>query len=233
VVSAVTLAWQAAREQRLHLTRGGARKSGTGPAGPTRLSLDDYVLATCYRQHLGMPCRLIGEILGVHESSISLATGRIAPLLTQQGITIHPPPASAPSMTCWGARRAQRWSLQLLHRVVHVSGSSKLNVGQRHALNPERHKHRMLVLLECDLLTAAVQRVPDPAVDQLSIIQAGRPPAGVVNSLLDEACRSAESNHTCPFRLHDYLSRNVTGAVGYAIFRRYRLTPEYSGVHQS
>ena len=90
VASAVTLAWQAAREQRLHLTRGGARKRGTGPAGPTRLSLDGHVLATCYRQHLGMPCRLIGEILGVHESSISLATGRIAPLLEQQGITITP-----------------------------------------------------------------------------------------------------------------------------------------------
>jgi hypothetical protein len=90
LASAVTLAWQAAREQRLHLTRGGARKRGSGPAGPTRLSLDAYVLATCYRQHLGMPCRLIGEILGVHESSISLATGRIAPLLTRQGITILP-----------------------------------------------------------------------------------------------------------------------------------------------
>ena len=89
VVSAVTLAWQAAREQRLHLTRGGARKRGTGPAGP-RLSLDAHVLATCYRQHLGMPCRLIGEILGVHESTISLATGRIAPLLTRQDITVLP-----------------------------------------------------------------------------------------------------------------------------------------------
>ena len=90
VVSAVTLAWQAAREQRLHLTRGGARKRGTGPAGPTRLSLHAHVLAACYRQHLGMSCRLIGEILGVHHSSISLATGRIAPLLTRQGITIPP-----------------------------------------------------------------------------------------------------------------------------------------------
>ena len=89
VVSAVTLAWQAAREQRLHLTRGGARKRGTGPAGP-RLSLDAHVLATCYRQHLGMPCRLIGEIPGVHESTISLATGRIAPLLTRQDITVLP-----------------------------------------------------------------------------------------------------------------------------------------------
>jgi hypothetical protein len=90
LAAAVSLAWEAAREQRLHLTRGGTRKRGTGPAGPTRLSLDAHILATCYRQHLAMPCRLIGEILGVHESSISLATGRITPLLKQQGITITP-----------------------------------------------------------------------------------------------------------------------------------------------
>ena len=98
VLSAVTLAWQAAREQRLHLTRGGARKRGTGPAGPTRLSLDGHVLAACYRQHLGMPCRLIAEILGVHESSISLATGRVAPLLEQHGITIAPAKARISSL---------------------------------------------------------------------------------------------------------------------------------------
>jgi hypothetical protein len=97
-VSAVTLAWQAAREQRLHLTRGGARKRGTGPAGPTRLSLDGHVLAACYRQHLSMPCRLIGQILGVHESSVSLATARIAPLLEQHGITIAPAKARVSSL---------------------------------------------------------------------------------------------------------------------------------------
>jgi len=97
-VSAVTLAWQAAREQRLHLTRGAARKRGTGPAGPTRLSLDGHVLAACYRQHLGMPCRLIGQILGVHESSISLATSRVAPLLEQHGITIAPAKARISSL---------------------------------------------------------------------------------------------------------------------------------------
>ena len=98
VVSTVTLAWQAAREQRLHLTRGGARKRGTGPAGPTRLSLDGHVLATCYRQHLGMPCHLIGEILGVHESSISLATSRVAPLLEHHAITIAPAQARITSL---------------------------------------------------------------------------------------------------------------------------------------
>jgi hypothetical protein len=89
LVTAVTVPWQAAREQRLHLTRGRARRKH-GPAGPARLSLDARVLATVYRQHLRMPCHLIGRLLGVDESTISLATRRIAPLLHDQGITITP-----------------------------------------------------------------------------------------------------------------------------------------------
>jgi hypothetical protein len=90
LAAGVSLAWDAAREQRLHLTRGGRRRRNSGPAGPTRLSLDGHVLAAIYRQRLAMPCRLIGALLGVDESAISLATCRIAPLLEQQGISITP-----------------------------------------------------------------------------------------------------------------------------------------------
>ena len=90
LTASVTLAWEAAREQRLHLTRGARRRRSTGPDGPTRLSLHGHVLATIYRQRLAMPCHLIGTLLGVDESTISLATCRIAPLLKQQGITITP-----------------------------------------------------------------------------------------------------------------------------------------------
>ena len=90
LAAAVNLTWEAAREQRLHLTRGGRRRRNSGPAGPTRLSLHGHILAAIYRQRLGMPCRLIGALLGVDESTVSLATRRIAPLLEQQGITITP-----------------------------------------------------------------------------------------------------------------------------------------------
>jgi hypothetical protein len=90
LAAGVSLAWDAAREQRLHLTRGGRRRRNSGPAGPTRLSLDGHVLAAIYRQRLAMPCRLIGALPGVDESTISLATCRIAPLLEQQGISITP-----------------------------------------------------------------------------------------------------------------------------------------------
>jgi DDE family transposase len=90
LVTDMTLAWEAAREQRLYLIRGGRRRRNSGPAGPTRLSLHGHVLATIYRQRLGMPCHLIGRLLGVDESTVSLATCRTAPLLEQQGITITP-----------------------------------------------------------------------------------------------------------------------------------------------
>jgi len=90
LTASVTLAWEAAREQRLHLTRGGRRRRSTGPSGPTRLSLHGHILATIYRQRLAMPCHLIGTLLGVDETSISLATCRVAPILKQQGITITP-----------------------------------------------------------------------------------------------------------------------------------------------
>jgi hypothetical protein len=46
-----------------------------------------------------MPCRLTGQIPGVHESSISLATCRIAPLLEQHGITIAPARARISSLS--------------------------------------------------------------------------------------------------------------------------------------
>ena len=98
-VAALTLPWQAAREQRLHLTRGHTRKRPTGPTGPTHLSLEAHVLATCYRQHLAMPCHLIATLLGVHETSISLATTRTTPLLAQHGITITPATTRIPTLT--------------------------------------------------------------------------------------------------------------------------------------
>jgi hypothetical protein len=90
LAASMTLAWEAAREQRLHLTRGGSRRRNSGPAAPTRLGLHGHLLAAAYRQRLAMPCHLIGTLLGVDESTISLATRRITPVLTQHGITITP-----------------------------------------------------------------------------------------------------------------------------------------------
>jgi hypothetical protein len=86
LLAAVAVPFAAAREQRLHLERGHARRKATG-GGPRKLPFEAIVTAAACRLRLRMPCRLLGEILGVHESAISLATSRITPILQQHGIT--------------------------------------------------------------------------------------------------------------------------------------------------
>jgi transposase len=86
LLAAVTVPFAAAREQRLHLDRGRGRLKPSG-GGPKRLPLEAIVTAAACHLRLRMPYRLLGEILGVHQSTISLAAGRITPLLTRHGIT--------------------------------------------------------------------------------------------------------------------------------------------------
>ena len=88
LLAAVTVPFAAAREQRLHLDRGRGRRKASG-GGPTRLPFEAIVTAAACHLRLRMPYRLLSEILGVHESTISLAAGRIAPLLAPHGITRH------------------------------------------------------------------------------------------------------------------------------------------------
>jgi hypothetical protein len=89
LLAAVAVPWQAAREQRLHLDRGHARRKASG-GGPRQLPFEAIVTAAACRLRLRMPCRLLGEILGVHQSAISLAAGRITPILEHHGITRPP-----------------------------------------------------------------------------------------------------------------------------------------------
>ena len=88
LLEAVAVPWAAAREQRLHLDRGHARRKASG-GGPKRLPFAAVVTAAACRQRLGMPYRLLSELLGAHESTISLAARRVIPLLAQHGITQH------------------------------------------------------------------------------------------------------------------------------------------------
>jgi hypothetical protein len=121
LAAALQIPYAAAREQRLHLARGGPRRTAGGAHAPLRLSLPAYLLATIYRHRLGMPCYRIAALLGVDASTISLATSRIAGLpgtgstalapgpvrlatpddlrrhAAAAGITIPAPPAAAPS----------------------------------------------------------------------------------------------------------------------------------------
>jgi Rhodopirellula transposase DDE domain len=86
LLAAVAVPWAAAREQRLHLARGHRRRKASG-GGPRTLPYDAIVTAAACRLRLGMPWRLLGELLGAHESTISLAAGRVIPLLQEHGIT--------------------------------------------------------------------------------------------------------------------------------------------------
>jgi hypothetical protein len=80
--------WQAAREQRLHLTRGQARRKASGGT-PWKLPFEAIVTAAACHLRLRMPYRLLSELLGADKTTISQAASRIIPLLEDHGITPH------------------------------------------------------------------------------------------------------------------------------------------------
>jgi hypothetical protein len=90
LLAAVAVTWQADRERRLHINRGGARTKNSGPA-PRALPYEAIVAAAACRQKLNMTYALLSQVLGVHNSTISEAAGRIIPLLENHGITAAPP----------------------------------------------------------------------------------------------------------------------------------------------
>ena len=88
LLDAVAVPFAAAREQRLHLARGAARRKASG-GGPRTLPFEAIVTAAACHLRLRMPYRLLAGLLGAHESTISLAAGRATPLLAAHGITPH------------------------------------------------------------------------------------------------------------------------------------------------
>jgi transposase len=119
LAASLELPWAAAREQRLHLARGGPRRQNSGPAGPRKLGLPARLLAAVYRYRLGMTCQAIAGLLGTDHSVISVTTRQTAALLppgstpltpgphrlrtiddlrehaATAGLTLRPPPAAA------------------------------------------------------------------------------------------------------------------------------------------
>ena len=88
LLEAAAVPWQAAREQRLHLDRGRGRRKASGGT-PWKLPFAAIVTAAACHQRLRMPYRLLAELLGAHETTISLAARRVIPLLEKHGITPH------------------------------------------------------------------------------------------------------------------------------------------------
>jgi Rhodopirellula transposase DDE domain len=88
LLEAVAVPWAAAREQRLHLARGHARRKASGST-PWRLPFEAIVTAAACHLRLRMPYRLLSELLGADKTTISQAARRVIPLLQAHGITPH------------------------------------------------------------------------------------------------------------------------------------------------
>jgi Rhodopirellula transposase DDE domain len=87
LTAALALPWQAAREQQLHLARGGARTRRPGNHGRTALTLDTLITATACHHQLGMTWQLLGSLLSLDHSTLSRPAARLTPLLEPHGIT--------------------------------------------------------------------------------------------------------------------------------------------------
>lgn len=88
------LPWAAAREQRLHLHRGGTPRTRTSPPGTPTYTLDTMLLATIYHYRHGMPYSNIAALLGADNSTIGPAVRTITTLLG----TDHPALAAGPEI---------------------------------------------------------------------------------------------------------------------------------------
>jgi len=93
LAAALEVPFAARREQRLYQKRGGPRQGTGNTSGHNRkLDLTDHVLATRIRQHLNLPPKVIGALLGADGTTISHATSRTAPLMAAL-----PPQPAAPA----------------------------------------------------------------------------------------------------------------------------------------
>jgi hypothetical protein len=89
LLEAVTVPWQAAREQRLHLARGHARRKASGQ--PLSLPLAAVIAAAACHHRLSMTYRQLSDLLGTTPSTIRLSVSRLSPILEQHGITQQTP----------------------------------------------------------------------------------------------------------------------------------------------
>ena len=99
LLAAAAAPWHAARDHRLHLARGAPRTRNSGPAAPRKLPFEAIVTAAACHHRLGMPYRLLSEVLGAHETTISAAVTRINPLLAPHGITPATPATRITTLT--------------------------------------------------------------------------------------------------------------------------------------
>src|SRR5712664_2092154 len=93
LAAALEIPFRARREQRRYLRHGRARQRPPGAGGGwnRKLDLTDHLLATRMRQHLNLPPKVTGALLGADGTTISHATSLTASLLAAR-----PQPPAAP-----------------------------------------------------------------------------------------------------------------------------------------
>jgi hypothetical protein len=92
LAAAIEVPYGAAREQRLHLARGGPRRRAGGGSDRVKLPLRAGLLAAVYRYRLGTTCQAIADLFAVDRSVISVATREIRDLLNAAGTPLTPAP---------------------------------------------------------------------------------------------------------------------------------------------
>jgi DDE family transposase len=102
LAQALNIAFEARLQQRNYTHRGGPRHRAvrtSRPHGNRRLDITDHLLALRLREHLGLPLRVIGVLLGIDPSTAGHATTLAAGLLTAARITpqASPPPENLPT----------------------------------------------------------------------------------------------------------------------------------------
>jgi len=90
LTAALAVPYQAHREARLHIARGGPARRKPAGGYPPALTVDEMILATVLRARFRLPQRVLAELFGVVTGTIANAEAQIRPLLNQARHTIEP-----------------------------------------------------------------------------------------------------------------------------------------------
>jgi hypothetical protein len=90
LTDALVIPYQAHREARLHIARGGPARRKPAGGYPPALTLPEMILATVLRARFRLPLRVLAELFGVVIGTIANADRMIRPLLGQRRHVIEP-----------------------------------------------------------------------------------------------------------------------------------------------
>jgi hypothetical protein len=90
LTAALVIPYQAHREARLHIARGGPARRKPAGGYPPALTLPEMTLATVLRARFRLPRRVLAELFGVVIGTIANADRMIQPLLDQRRHVIEP-----------------------------------------------------------------------------------------------------------------------------------------------